>query len=94
MTLSTTNILSSTRKDTLFNSSFAFSLSIELSAYMVDTQSMFVELKYKIQLNGFEEVHEILWPCFTIKFHRLSGLYDATKPAVIVQVSLISSFSL
>lgn len=57
MTLSTINILSSTRKDTLFSSSFAFSLSIELSAYMVDTQSMFIELKYKIQLNGFDEVH-------------------------------------
>ena len=51
MTLSTINILSSTRKDTLFNSSFAFSLSIELSADMVDTQSMFAELKCKIQLN-------------------------------------------
>ena len=37
---------------------------------------------------------KILWPYFTIKFHRLLGLYDATKPAVIVEVSLISSFSL
>ena len=51
MTLSTINFLSSTGKDTLFNSSSAFNFSIELSAYMVDTQSMFVELKYKIQLN-------------------------------------------
>ena len=37
---------------------------------------------------------KILWPYFTIKFHRHLGLYDATKPAVIVDVSLISSFSL